>query len=105
MEKEQRVILCDIPPVPRTLPGTTITSPFFVNLSILLILIVLLADDGFNASSASLDQIGALFFLEASFSSFAICNTTALVICIIAIFNPNIMYAQLECRNYLSKTL
>ena len=61
IENVHSVILCDIAPVPRTLPGNTTVSFSLVNSLILFTLMSLLAIDGFNAYSANLRQIGASF--------------------------------------------
>ena len=78
IENEHKVILCDIFPVPSTLPGTKITSSFFVTLSIFVKFTTRFY--GFKERFASFAQIGALFFFEACFSSLTKCKTTWFII-------------------------
>ena len=53
-------------PVPRTLPGTTTTSPSLVSCAILFRLRVRLALEGLRASFDNFNQIGASLLCEAT---------------------------------------
>src|SRR6266487_77579 len=65
IEKAQTVNLWSISPDPRTLPGTTMTSPFLVTDDNLEILTSLLIDLAFEISCSRDLQIEVLFFLKA----------------------------------------
>ena len=73
MENEHNVILCEILPVPRTLPGTTMILLSLDKSLIFFILTIFFNDTGFEIDFAILDQIGALFFLDARFNSETVC--------------------------------